>query len=236
MGGGSEVMNELWRERNILGLTAGNTGVHMAGWFRKEIKSVEDLKGLKIRLAGLAGRVFAKVGGVPQLVPPSDVYPTLERGTLDAAKLSTPTDDERVGLFRVAPYYYYPGWNDPSATTHIFVNLQKWNDLPKSYRAALRSAADVSGDVMLTRYDSENPKALRRLVSQGAQLRALPVDVLDELGKAAQAVYGELSQESANFKRVYEHYAAFARDHYLNWQVGEIPSDAIALRQYRRTP
>lgn len=144
--GGQDLLNAFFEPMNVYALAAGNSGSHMAGWFRKEIKTAADLKGLKLRIAGMAGQVFARVGGVPQQIPPSDVYPALERGTIDACKLATPGDDEKFGLHKIAPYYYYPGWNDPSATTHIVINRNHWNGLPSAYRAILSAAAALMGE------------------------------------------------------------------------------------------
>lgn len=232
--GGQELINEICRPMNVLGLPAGNTGAHMAGWFRKEIRSAAELRGLKLRVAGMAGQVFARVGGVPQQVPPSDVYPALERGTIDACKLATPADDERFGLHKIAPFYYSPGWNDPGAETHIVVNLDHWNRLTPAYQAILTGAAAVMGRDMQTTYDAEAPLALRRLAAQGAQLRAFPPDVMSELEAAARAHYAELAGQNAAFKRVHEHYVAFAANHYLWWQAGDAAIDAVGMRFYRR--
>lgn len=234
-GDGGALLGELYKKNNVIALPAGNSGAHMAGWFRKEIASAADLKGLKLRVAGMAGLVFAKAGGVPQQIAPSDVYPALERGAIDACKLATPADDERVGLHKVAPFYYYPAWNDPGAMTQIMVNLDQWNSLPAHFRGALKAAAAAMGAHMQARYDSECPKALRRLVGQGAQLRALPAPVIAALEQAARQVYDEIGAQNATFKKVYDNYAAFASDHYLWWQAGDFSADALGIRHYRRS-
>lgn len=232
--GGQDMLNDFYKPMKVHALPAGNSGAHMAGWFRSEIKSAADLKGLKLRVAGMAGQVLRKAGGVPQQIAPSDVYPALERGVIDACKLATPGDDEKFGLHKIAPYYYYPGWNDPGAATHIVINLDLWNGLPPAYRAVLKSAAALMGQEMQTAYDSEAPQALRRLVAQGAQLRPFPQDVIAELETAARAVYAELSAQNPTFKKFHDHYTAFATNHFLWWQAGEYAVDTLGIRYYRK--
>lgn len=229
-GGGQELLNELYKKYNVCGIYAGNTGAQMAGWFRKEIKSIADLRGLKMRIAGMAGDVYAKAGGVPQQIAPGDIYSSLERGSIDGTKFTVPADDEKLGFVRVAPYYYYPGWNDPGVGVHMFVNLTHFQELPKRYQAALTAAGARAAEYLQTRYSVENPKALRRLIGQGAQLKALPPDVLAELAKSARELYAELSEKNADFKRMYDSYIAFGSDHYFWWQVAEYSFDSIAIR------
>ena len=232
-GGGNEMMNDFYKGFKIYGLNGGNTNMHMAGWFRKEIKSVDDLKGLKMRISGMAGTVFAKAGGVPQQLPGGEVYAALERGTIDGTKWITPVDDEKLGFYKVAPYYYYPGWNDGSASIHYFINLDKWESLPKEYQAVMRSAAALAGEWVMTKFDADNPKALRRLVSQGTKLRGLPQDVVDALHKAAQEVYAETSEKNPTFKAMYESYTNFAKEFYLWFGIGEATFDAMMIRYLR---
>ena len=138
----------------------------MGGWFRKEIKTPADIKGLKFRIAGLAGRVIAEMGGVPQQIGGGDIYPALEKGTIDAAEWVGPYDDEKLGFYKVAKYYYYPGWWEGNAQLWMYFNLDKWNALPKAYQAALESAAAAANNWMQAKYDAQNPAALRRLVAE----------------------------------------------------------------------
>ena len=233
-GGGQELLADFYKKFGVHGIYAGNTGAQMAGWFRKEIRSIADFRGLKMRIAGMAGDVLAKAGGVPQQIAPGDIYSALERGTIDGTKFTVPADDEKLGFLRVAPYYYYPGWNDPGVGVHMFVNLTNWQELPRPYQAALTAAGSRAAEYLQTKYSAENPKALRRLVAQGAQLKALPNDVVGELSKAAKALYAELSARSADFKKFYDSYSAFAAEHYLWWQVAEYSFDAIAIRERSR--
>jgi TRAP-type mannitol/chloroaromatic compound transport system substrate-binding protein len=139
-GGGLELIRALFKKDGILPIPCGNVGVQMGGFYRKEINSVDDLKGLKFRIGGLGGMILTKLGVVPLQIPTADIYPSLERGTIDAAEWIGPYDDEKLGLHKVARYYYYPGWWEGSAQVTLLVNLQHWEALPESYRAALEAA------------------------------------------------------------------------------------------------
>src|SRR5436309_2153214 len=163
-GGGNELMNDFYRKFNIYALPAGNTGAQMGGWFRKEIKELSDLNGLKMRIGGFAGRVIAKIGVVPQQIAGGDIYPALEKGTLDACEWVGPYDDEKLGFYKVAQYYYYPGWWEGGAMLHFMINADKWNALPKNYQAIVTAAAAYANVKMQARYDAVNPAAMRSLV------------------------------------------------------------------------
>src|SRR5439155_18048573 len=175
-GGGLELMREFFREYNCHLIPAGNTGAQVGGWFRKEIKTVADLKGLKMRMGGTAGLVLARLGVVPQIIPGGDIYPALEKGTIDAAEWVGPYDDEKLGFYKVAKNYYYPGWWESCAQLVAYINLDAWNKLPKSYQAILTAACGETNGWMLAKYDADNPAALRRLVANGVQLRPYPRD------------------------------------------------------------
>src|SRR3984893_7662168 len=139
-GGGMELGNEFFKKHGVIGFPCGNTGTQMGGWFRKEIKTVADLSGLKMRIGGIAGQVPPHVGGVPQQTAGGDIYRALEKGTIDAAEWVGPYDDEKLGFQKVAKYYYYPGFWEGGTAVHAFCNLEKWNSLPKSYQAVVTSA------------------------------------------------------------------------------------------------
>lgn len=234
-GGGNQMMQEFYSTQNIHALFAGNTGAQAAGWFRKEIKSINDLQGMRMRIAGLAGQVFADAGGVPQQIAPGDVYAALERGTIDGTKFTSPIDDEKLGFFKVAPYYYWPGWNDGGVAVHIFVNLAKWNELPKTYQVIMRSAAALSSEFMQTKYDAENAAAVKRVVALGAQLRWLPEDVIDSFSRSTKKIYAGLSEKNSKFKSIYDHYVAFMRDQYTWWRISEMSFDGMMVRQLSKT-
>ena len=170
-GGGIDLMNEFYAKSGVYALPGGNTGAQMGGWYRKEINTVADLSGLKMRIGGFAGAVMAKLGVVAQQIAGGEIYPALEKGTIDAAEWVGPYDDEKLGFYKVAKYYYYPGWWEGCAMLHFMINAEKWNALPKTYQAIVTAAAAYASASMLARYDAQNPAALRRLVAGGAQLR-----------------------------------------------------------------
>src|SRR5437660_6186825 len=203
-GDGMKLMNEFSKKFNAYCLVAGNTGAQMGGWFRKEIKTVDDLKGLKMRIGGWAGKTLQKLGVVPQQIAGGDIYPALEKGTIDAAEWVGPYDDEKLGFYKVAKYYYYPGWWEGGTANHTQVNLQKWNELPKSYQAILRAAAGAANIEETARYDARNPAALKRLVANGAQLRPFPQTVMEACLKASNEVNAETSASNPDFKKVWD--------------------------------
>ncbi len=234
-GGGIELMNDFYRKSNIYGLPCGNTGAQMGGWFRKEIKEPSDFNGLKFRIGGYAGRVLQKLGCVPQMIAGGDVYPSLEKGTIDGAEWVGPYDDEKLGLYKVAPYYYYPGWWEGSATIHLFVNLDKWNALPPAYKSVVRVASEMANGWMQAKYDALNPAALRRLIAGGAKLTPFPTPVMEACLNAALELYHEVSATNPDFKKVYEAMTAFRGDQYLWWQVAEYTYDGFMIRTRTRT-
>ncbi|MFA5123663.1 TRAP transporter substrate-binding protein [Zavarzinia sp.] len=229
-GGGNELVNEFTAKHKIRAFPGGNTGTQMGGWFRKEIKTVEDLKGLKMRIAGLAGQIMAKLGAVPQQVAGGDIYPSLERGTIDAAEWVGPYDDEKLGFYKVAPYYYYPGWWEGGATLHFFVNMDKWAELPKSYQAVLEAAAAAANVMMQAKYDAVNPAAIQRLVANGTQLRPYSSEMMQAAYTAAQELYGEISAQNADFKKIADSLTAFRDQEYLWFQVAEYTYDSFMIR------
>ncbi len=233
-GGGNDLLNEFYGKQGVYGLPGGNTGTQMGGWFRKEIKSVEDLKGLKMRIAGIAGQIMAKLGVVPQQVAGGDIYPALERGTIDAAEWVGPYDDEKLGFNKVAPFYYYPGFWEGGPTIHFLFNQAKWNELPKTYKAIATQAAMAANLEMQAKYDAKNPAALRRLVGSGAQLRPFSQEILEAAYKAANELYDEISAKNPDFKKVYESIRAFRNEEYLWFQVAEYTFDNFMIRARSR--
>ena len=229
-GGGQGLINDLLKEQNLHGIPAGSTGAQMGGWFRKEIKSVDDIKGLKFRTAGFNGKIFSKMGAVPQQVAGGDIYPALEKGTIDAVEWVGPYDDEKLGFYKVAKYYYYPGWWEGGAMLHNFINLDKWNALPKAYQEIVRSASDKAHVWMQAKYDAANPPALKRLVANGAALRPFPQVVMEASYKATQDTYKEVSATNADFKKVLDSMVAFRGDEYLWWLVAELGFDVFMVR------
>ncbi|CAO3354746.1 ABC transporter substrate-binding protein [Azospirillum melinis] len=228
-GGGMALLREFFDGYGVMNFPAGNTGVQMGGWFRKEIKTVEDLKGLKFRIGGFAGQVLAKLGTVPQQIAGGDIYPSLEKGTIDAAEWIGPYDDEKLGFNKVAKYYYYPGWWEGGLNVSLLVNKQQWEQLPKQYKAVLEAACFEANLTMNAKYDAENPAALRRLVAGGAQLRPFPREVMEACYKAATELYDETAKTNPKFAKIYEPWKKFRDDEYLWFRVAENSFDNFAF-------
>ena len=229
-GGGAELLNEFYTSQNMYHLTGGNTGTQMAGWFRKELKTTADLSGLKMRTAGFSGRIMQKFGLVPQQLGAADTYAALERGVLDAAEWVGPYDDEKIGFVKIARYYYYPSFWEGNSALSFFINLDRWNALPRSYQSIVTSAAMAAASDMQAKYDALNPPALYRLVGAGAQLRAIPPEILSDCYKAATEVYRELAEQNPRFKKLYDHVIAFRDMNYKWWQISDFSYDALMLR------
>jgi TRAP-type mannitol/chloroaromatic compound transport system substrate-binding protein len=229
-GGGEKLVNESLAKFNTYSIPAGNSGCQMGGFFRKELNTVEDLRGLKFRIGGMGGQVMARLGVVPQQIAPGDLYPALERGTIDAAEFVGPHDDEKLGLNRVAPFYYYPGWWEGGAMLHLIINQAEWAKLPKHYQSILSHACEAANNWMLAKYDQVNPPALRRLVGAGTQLRAFPQSIMEASLKAANEYYAEIAGRNELFKRTHDSYMAFRGESLLWWQVGELSFDAFMAR------
>ncbi len=233
VGGGVDLLNEFFNGQGIHYLPGGNTGTQMGGWFRREINATQDLKGLKMRIAGLAGQVMGKLGVVPQQVAGGDIYPALERGTIDAAEWIGPYDDEKLGFVKVAPFYYYPGWWEGSLALCFMVNKGEWDRLPAAYKSILATAARAVTVEMQAKYDFKNPAALKRLVGAGAQLRPFPQDVLNASFDAANQVYGEINGSNPAFKKIYDSMMAFRAETYLYQQVPEYTFDTFMMIKQR---
>ncbi len=226
-GGGLTTFREFLKEYNVINFPAGNTGGQMGGWYRKEIKTVADLKGLKLRIAGLGGAVMAKLGVVPQQIAGGDVYPALEKGTIDAAEWVGPYDDEKLGFNKVAKYYYAPGFWEGCAQIDLIVNLKAWEALPKEYQAVLEAAAAAANLDMLSKYDALNMNALKRLVAGGAQLRAFSNEILTAAYRAAHEIYDEYAAKNAKFRAIYQPWLKFRNDQVTWFSVDESRFDSF---------
>jgi TRAP-type mannitol/chloroaromatic compound transport system substrate-binding protein len=211
-GGGRELMREFFKGYGIINFMAGNTGTQMGGWFRKEIKTLADMKGLKFRIAGFAGRVMERMGVVPQQIPAGDVYAALEKGTIDAAEWVGPYDDEKLGLVKVAPHYYAPGWWEAGPQLSFYINIKEWDKLPKEYQAAIEAASFECHVAMQAEYDAKNPAALARLMKNGAKLHNFSKEIMDASYQHATAVMEEEAAKNAKFKKVYEPWKKFRHD------------------------
>jgi len=220
-GGGAELAAPLFKDYGCIAIPAGNTGTQMGGWYRKEIRTVADLKGLKFRIGGLAGQVLTKLGVVPQQIAGGDIYPALEKGTIDAAEWVGPYDDEKLGFNKVAQYYYYPAWWEGGPMIHTLVNEKKWAELPRHYQSALEAACAEANLKMTSTYDTKNPEALRRLVSSGTKLRPFSKAIMEACEKAAFELYKELDAKSPHWRRIYPGWKKFRDDQFLWFRVAE---------------
>ena len=231
---GEQLGNAFFKKHGVIAHPCGNTGTQMGGWFRKEIKTVSDLSGLKMRIGGIAGQVLAKLGVVPQQLAGGDIYPSLEKGTIDAGECIGPYDDEKLGFNKVAPYYYYPGFWEGGLMVHSLTNLEKWNALPKHYQSILANANANANTLMAARYDLQNPGALKRLVAGGTQLRPFSNEVLEASLKATNTLWAEISAKNPDFKKSIDAMQAYRGDEYLWWQVAEYTFDSFQIRSRTR--
>ncbi|AYQ27756.1 MULTISPECIES: TRAP transporter substrate-binding protein [unclassified Polaromonas] len=214
-GGGLELMGEIYNRFNVVQIPCGNTGAQMGGWFRKEIKTPEDFKGLRIRAAGFLGHVYAKLGATPQQIPASDIYPALEKGVIDAVEWVGPYDDEKLGLNKVAKYYYAPGVLERGASLCFIVNKTAWAGLPPGYQAVLKAACAQSATDMLAKYDALNIPALKRLIGGGAKLGYWSKPIMEAMQKASNAVMQEQSAANETFRKVHTQWKAFLDEQIL---------------------
>jgi TRAP-type mannitol/chloroaromatic compound transport system substrate-binding protein len=214
-GNGLKLMREFYAKYNIVNFPAGNTGAQMGGWFRKKIESAADMKGLKFRIGGFAGKVIERIGGIPQNIPAGEIYQALEKGTIDAAEWVGPYDDEKLGLNKIAPNYAYPAWWEGGPQLDVYVNDKAYNGLSAEYKAIIECASAYAHVDMQAKYDARNPAALKRLVANGTKLFRFPKEMMDAAFKESMALYSELSASNPSWKKVYEDYAVFRRDQNL---------------------
>ena len=209
-GGGLEVWREAYAPSNVIPLAGGSTGVQMAGWFNREINSVEDIKGLKMRIPGMAGEVFAAAGGTAVRIPGGEIYTSLQTGVIDAVEWVGPYNDRALGLHEVAKYYYYPGWHEPGPLLEFIVNKRSMESLPADLQAIVTAAARTVNQDMLDEFTSRNNQALQQLINEhGVQLRRLPDDVLREFWRATEEVMQKLIAEDAMAAKVYASFKTY---------------------------
>jgi TRAP-type mannitol/chloroaromatic compound transport system substrate-binding protein len=228
-GGGSEIVNAALRKLNVYGIPAGSTGAQMGAWFKKEINSIDDLKGLKIRVGALGAPIFERVGAKAHYLAHADVYAALEGGTIDAAEFICPHDDERLGIARLAKFNYHPCWWESGGMVHLVVNLERWNALPKPFQAIVARACDATNGWMLARYDAINPPALKRLVAGGVVLKSFPQPVLEACFRATSDHFGEVAAKDASFRKAIESVEVFRKVQLPWWQIAEHAYDSITL-------
>ena len=230
-GNGLKLTREFYAKVGIVNFPMGNTGAQMGGWYRKEIKSVADIKGLKFRVGGFGGKVLERLGAVPQNIPGGEIYQALEKGTIDAAEWIGPYDDLKLGFNKVAPYYYYPGWWEGGPQLSLYVNQKAYDGLSSEYKAIVQNAAAYAHTDMQAKYDYRNPGALKTLVGQGTKLHAFPKDVMAAAFKAAMEVYAELNASNPAWKKIYDDYANYRRDANLWFRFPEASFDDFMQAQ-----
>jgi len=229
-GKGLELWRELYEPFNVIPFPAGNSGVQMGGWFNKKIETVADLKGLKMRIPGLGGKVFAKAGGTPVLMAGGEIYTALERGTIDATEWVGPYHDKRLGLYRAARYYYYPGWHEPGTTLELIVNRQAWDKLPQELQDIISIAARAINQWMFAQFEALNIQALKELKQQQVEVLPFPPEVLAELKRLTAVTLAEEAEQDPTFKKVYQAFRSF-QDNHAAWSAISDDAYSQALKQ-----
>jgi TRAP-type mannitol/chloroaromatic compound transport system substrate-binding protein len=232
---GNELFNDFLAKYNVVGFPCGNTGMQWGGWFRKEIKSAADLQGIKMRIAGLAGRVAVGVGIVPQQTAPGDIYPALERGAIDAVEYIGPYDDEKLGFDKIVKFYYTPGWQEGGTVFHTMINKTKWAELPKSYQRAIEISAQAATTSMLAHYDAKNPEALRRIIANGVKVSVFPPDVIEKMYASAEDLYKGLIASNESFAKIYASQKEFRDRNYFYHQAADFQFDTMMLQIRRKS-
>jgi TRAP-type mannitol/chloroaromatic compound transport system substrate-binding protein len=202
-------LRDVFRDQGVFAIPAACTGAQMGGWLRREIKTVEDMRGLKFRIAGLGGSVMQKLGAVPQQIAPTDIYPALERGVIDGAEYIGPYDDEKLGFARIAKFYYYPGFQEIAPSSDFLVNARIVGRAAGRLQGHAGGACAEAWHATAAKYDVLNPPALRRLVAAGTQLRPYPREVMAALYRGAQELYAELGAQNPRFRRIHDHWDKF---------------------------
>lgn len=213
-GEGLGLLRELFADFGVINFPGGNTGVQMGGWFRREINSLRDLRGVKMRIPGMGGDVMDRLGVSVQVIPSTDIYPALERGVIDASEWVGPYDDEKLGLNKVASHYYYPGWWEPGPGLSFYVNKSAWDKLPSTYQAALGAAAAEANVGMMASYDAKNPPALQRLISGGTKLHPFSNDIMEAARTASFDIMNARASEDAGYKKIFDSFVAFRESAY----------------------
>ena len=221
-GGGQQLLDELYAPFNLVVMPAGNSGMQMAGWFNKEINSLNDLKGLKMRIPGLGGEVLARAGGTPVMLPGGEIFTALQTGTIDATEWVGPYNDQAFDLYKAAKYYYYPGWHEPDSLIELVINKDAFAKLPADLQAIVRTAAQAENEHMLSEMTARNMTALKSLQEKHhVQLRALPTEVLERFKELSAEVLAELAASDPASKKVYDSLQSYAQDIKAYHQVSE---------------
>lgn len=230
-GGGLQLLREIYADFNIVNFPAGSTGAQMGGWFRREVSTLEDLRGLKIRVPGMGGEVMSRLGATVQVLAGGDIFPALERGAIDATEWVGPYDDEKLGFFKVAKNYYYPGFWEPGPSLSLLVHKPAWEKLPATYQEIFQAAVAEAGVIMQARYDQKNPEALGRLLAQGVVLKAFPDDILRAALKATTELLEEQAGKDPRYRKIYDHYRKARADMFRWFATSELAFANFAFRE-----
>ena len=209
-GGGLELWEELYKPFNMKPLPGGNTGTQMFGWFNKEINSLDDIKGLKMRFPGFGGEVFKRAGGVPVNIPGGELYTAMQTGTIDAVEWVGPYNDLAFGFQQVAKYYYYPGWHEPGSMLEFTINIEAWDSLPSHLQSIVSTAAKAVNQDLLNEYNASNNRALQDLIkNHNVQLRELPKDVINEFRSISEEILETSAANDPAVNKVYQSFKKF---------------------------
>ena len=230
-GNGLKLTREFYKNYNIVNFPGGNTGAQMGGWYRKEMKSLADMKGLKFRVGGFAGKVLERMGVVPQNIPAGEIYQALEKGTLDAAEWIGPYDDQKLGFNKVAPYYYYPAWWEGGPQLEFFINTKAHAALSAENKAIVECAAAFAHTELQAKYDARNPNALKQLVASKTKVLPFSRDIMERAFKESMALYSEISAKNPAFKKIYDDFSGFRRDQNLWFRFTEARFDSFMQSQ-----
>jgi TRAP-type mannitol/chloroaromatic compound transport system substrate-binding protein len=230
-GPGRDLMRDYYASHGLVSFPCGNTGAQMGGWFRNEIKSLDELRGLKFRTHGFAGRIFERLGATPVNLAGAEILPALQSGAIQGARWMLPDDDAKLGIDRAASFYYYPAWWEGSAQFDVFVNQRAYNQLPEAYRKMIEVAAAHAHAYMQATYDTRNPDALKLLVARGAKLQRFPKDIMSAAFSQAMGYYDELAGRNPQWRRIYQAYSTFRRDQSLWFRFAEAAFDDFMQAQ-----
>ncbi|HCY16307.1 MAG: ABC transporter substrate-binding protein [Curvibacter sp. GWA2_64_110] len=230
-GNGLKLTREFYKNYNIMNFPGGNTGAQMGGWYRKQIKSLADMKGLKFRVGGFAGKVMERMGVVPQNIPAGEIYQSLEKGTLDAAEWIGPYDDQKLGFNKVAPFYHYPAWWEGGPQLEFFINNKAFDALSAENKAIVEAAASYAHTEMQAKYDVKNPTALKQLVANKTKVLPFPKDIMDRAFKESMALYEEISAKNPTWKKIYGDLAKFRAEQNLWFRFTEARFDQFMQAQ-----
>jgi TRAP-type mannitol/chloroaromatic compound transport system substrate-binding protein len=230
-GNGLKLFREFYAQYDIVNFPLGNTGAQMGGWYRKPVKSLADIKGMKMRIGGFGGKVLSAIGGVPQNIPGGEIYQALEKGTIDATEWVGPYDDQKLGFYKVAKNYVYPAWWEGGPQLVLYVNSKAFAGLSAENKAIIEAASAWAHVDMQAKYDGRNPRALKELVGQGVKLQRMPKDVMEAAFKASQALYADLSGKNPHWKKIYADFEAFRRDQNQWFRFSEMGFDSFMQAQ-----